>query len=127
MSDDGLIDLPNYVHRSTDYTLSVSNVTRNGIMYTAQVCYPVNKHWSRGYCVFKRIDTIAGESRELTRIYVKNNMENLVKLGADPALINGKYGNVAISLDGADLCMAIEMRVNGFNVTRWHVFKGLAV
>lgn len=112
----------NIVHETKHYCSASAITIRNGIAYCANV---INKPKDQ-YTVITRVNTRTGETKELRRLHARDSEAYAIKEGADPTLNNGKHGNVGISVEGADIYLILEVRINDINKPKWIVLKGLA-
>lgn len=112
------------VHESQYYTSSSSiAVNATGIIFAAVVINPPNNQ----YIAIHRIDPSSGENREILRLTAKDQRDFNISEGADPSLLNGKYGNVDIDIHGADIYLIAEIRYDNINKQRWAILKGRAI
>jgi len=122
-----LPNFPNYVHKE-EFHQSSSTVacSASGIIFAAVVVNPPDGIETQ-YCVVKRIDPTTNENREIHRFLAKDSEAYALANGADPTLINGKFGGVDIAVRGNDLVVVLEIRTNSINLPKWIVLKGKAV
>lgn len=111
------------------YCSSSSGDVKNGIMYSAAVYNPAGGTATQ-FCEVVRVDTALGPTapRQILRtFYAKDSKAFAIQQGADPDLDNGKYGNVTISVDGEDIYLVLEVRMNSVNKPKWIKLAGYAV
>lgn len=112
----------NIAHDSNRYTASSSiAVNSAGIIFTAVVILGDDQ-----YMAINRINPANKENREIFRIYAKDQRLFNISEGADPAKMNGKYGNVSIDILGEDIYLLLEIRYDDVNKQRWAILKGMA-
>lgn len=115
----------NIIHDSQHYCSSSSGDIRDGIMYGAAVINPPGGIDTQ-YCVIERVDTVTDTRKELRRFLAKDSKAFAISQGADPNKDNGKYGNVTLRLDGNDIYLVLEVRMNGVNKPKWIKLEGYA-
>lgn len=115
----------NIVHDTEYYTSNIATaVNSGGILFIAAI---INDKKAGQYCVIHRIDTKTKENKEVARLWSKDSEIMILAEGANPELVNGKYGNVSISISGDDIYIVLEIRYNGINKQRWGILKGKAI
>lgn len=116
----------NILHDVSYYCSNSAGVVRDGIMYSAHVINPPGGTDTQ-YTVVIRTDLASDTKQELRRFTAKDSKAYALAQGADPNLDNGKHGNVAIALDGADLYLILEVRMNSVNKPKWIPLRGYAI
>src|SRR5690349_5767676 len=114
------------VEDSKYYTSSIASAVNDaGILFVAAV---INKPQDQ-YCVIKRIDVNSGIVSEVVKLHANDSRALILSEGGnpDPEVVNGKYGNVAISIHGNDIYIVLEMRYDGVNKQRWGVLRNKAL
>lgn len=116
----------NIVHDCEYYTSSIScAVNAAGILFVACVINPPGGTDTQ-YCAIHRINTLTKENIQIKCLYARDSRALIVSEGGDYNT-SGKYGNVAIAINGADIHIVLETRYDNVNKQRWGVLKGLGI
>lgn len=110
------------------YCSSSSGDVKNGVMYSAAVYNPTGGTQTQ-FCEVTRVDTKLGPGapiQVLRTFYARDSKAFAIQQGASPELDNGKYGNVTLSVDGEDIYLVLEVRMNSINKPKWVKLEGYA-